>query len=30
VRVYQVHDYLSERREAVALWGAHVMCVVRP
>jgi integrase len=29
VKIYQTHDYLKERREAVALWGAHVMSKVQ-
>ena len=29
-RVYQVHAFDSEKREALDLWGAHVMKLVDP
>ena len=28
VRVYQVHDFAAEKRQAVEKWGAHVMALI--
>jgi integrase len=28
VRVYQVHDFAAEKREAIEKWGAHVMALI--